>query len=91
MLRDTLTKDRAETIALQALAYLASEPDKIERFLAASGLEIADLRDKAGDPDLLCSVLAFTLADDARVTGVCQELNVTARDLHAANHVLGQP
>lgn len=91
MLRDTLTKDRAETIALQALAFLASEPDEIARFLAASGLEIADLRDKAGDPDLLSAVLAFILADDTRITGLCQDLDLTARDLHAAHHILGQP
>jgi len=91
LLRDTLTKDRAETIALQALAFLASDPEEIDRFLHASGLEIADLRGKAGDPDLLGAVLTFILADDTRITGLCQELNITAHDLHSANHVLGQP
>lgn len=91
MLRDTLTKDRAETIALQALAFLASEPEEIERFLYASGLDIADLRDKAGEPDLLRAVLDFILADDTRVTGLCQELNINPRDIHTASHILGQP
>ncbi len=90
MLRDTLTKDRAETIALQALAFLASEPEEIERFLHASGLEVADLRDHAGETDLLSAVLAFILADDTRITGLCQEIHITARDLHTAHHRLGQ-
>ena len=91
MLHDRLTKERAETIALQALASLAAEPEEIERFLGASGLNVEDLREKAGDSDLLRSVLDFVLADDARVTALCQELDIKPVDIHTANHILGQP
>ena len=90
MLRDKLTSEGAQTIALQALAYLAAEPEEIGRFLQISGLDVDDLRAKAGEPDLLRAVLDYILADDTRVTGLCQELGVKPTDLHAANHVLEQ-
>ncbi len=90
MLRDKLTKDQAETIALQGLALLAAEPEEIERFLLASGLDSAALREKAAEPDLLRAVLEFVLADDTRVAGLCQAANLSPRDLHAANNLLGQ-
>ena len=90
MLREKLTPEGAETIALQALAYLAAEPEEIGRFLAASGLDVADLRAKAGEPDLLRAVMEYILVDDTRVTGLCQELGLQPSHLHAANHVLEQ-
>ena len=91
MLRDSLTKDRAETIALQCLGFLASQPDELERFLRSSGLELEELRARAGDPDILRAILEFILADDTRITGLCQEMEIEPRDLHTANHVLGRP
>lgn len=90
MLRDKLTSEAAQTIALQALAYLAAEPEEIGRFLQISGLDVDDLRAKAGEPDLLRAVLEYILVDDTRVTGLCQELSLKPTDLHAAKHVLEQ-
>lgn len=91
MLRDSLTKERAETLALQGLGFLATQPEELERFLRSSGLELEELRTRASDPDILRAILEFILADDTRVTGLCQELEIEPRDLHAANHVLGHP
>lgn len=95
MLRDSLTKpaasrDRAETVALGGLAFLAAQPEEIERFLRLSGLDVDTLRAKAADPELLRAVMEFILADDARVTGLCQDLDLEPRDLHAALQALGQ-
>ena len=89
LLRESLTKDRAETIALQALGFLAVEPEVLERFLHTSGLQLDELRSQASNPDVLRAIMEFILADDARVSGLCQELNLEPKDLHAANHVLG--
>jgi|GEM_PF-1168181 len=90
LLRDSLTKDKAETIALQALGFLATQPEELERFLRSSGLALEELREKASEPDLLRAILEFVLADDTRVTGLCQELEIEPCDLHAANHILGR-
>ena len=91
MIRDTLTRERAETIALNGLAFLAGREDDIERFLRNTGIDAADLRLRASDPDVLRAVLEYILAGDATTTGFCEEHNLAPRDLHAANHLLSMP
>lgn len=89
MIKDTLTRDRAETIALHGLAFLASQPDEIERFLRNTGLDSDDLRLRAADPDVLRAVLEYILAGDATAQGFCAELGMDIRELHAAGYALG--
>jgi hypothetical protein len=91
LIRDKLTREHAETIALNGLAFLAAQPDEIERFLRNSGLDAAELRVRAADPDVLRAVLEYILAGDATTTGFCAEQELEPRDLHAANHVLSAP
>ncbi|PWE29279.1 DUF3572 domain-containing protein [Maritimibacter sp. 55A14] len=63
--------DEAETLAVEALAWIAGEDGLMEVFLGSAGLEVADLRARAGDPDFLGAVLDFLLVSDAHVTGFC--------------------
>ncbi len=91
MIRDRFTKERAETIALDALAYLAGRPEDFEHFLRNSGLDGRQLRLRAADPDMLRAVTDFLLGDDALVTGFCQEQSLDPKDIHLANHILGLP
>jgi hypothetical protein len=65
------SRDRAEALALQALAWLAGSEDLLPRFLAASGLGAADLQARAAEPEVLAAVLDFLLQDDAWITGFC--------------------
>ncbi len=91
MIRDTLTRERAETIALNGLAFLAGREDDIERFLRNTGIDAAELRLRATDPDVLRAVLEYILAGDATTTGFCEEQSLAPRELHAANHILSMP
>lgn len=63
--------DWAETIGLQALAWIAAEDTVLPLFLAAGGLELQDLRARAGDPVLSGAVLDFILMDDGWVVSFC--------------------
>lgn len=67
----SMTQDRAETVALQALAWLVSHDDLLPVFLGASGASEADLRSRAGDAEFLGSVLDFLTMDDAWVIAFC--------------------
>ena len=91
MIRDRLTKAQAETIALNGLAFLAARPDDIDRFLRNTGIDAAELRTRAADPDVLRAVLEYLLAGDATTTGFCEDQGLNPRDLHAANHLLSLP
>jgi hypothetical protein len=62
-----MTRDQAEMLALQALGHLASDPDLLGAFMAATGADPAALRAGARDPAFLGAVLDFLLQEDARV------------------------
>ncbi|MGY3439323.1 MULTISPECIES: DUF3572 domain-containing protein [unclassified Marinovum] len=65
------TRESAETLGLQALAWLVGEEDLIGVFLGASGVSEVDLRARANEPEFLGSVLDFLLMDDAWVIRFC--------------------
>jgi hypothetical protein len=88
LIRDALTRELAETIALNGLAFLAGREEDIERFLRNSGIDATELRQRASDPDMLRAVLEYILAGDATTTDFCAELGLDPQQLHAANHAL---
>ena len=90
-MRERMTRERAETIGLGGLAFVARRPEWLERFLRLSGLEIPALRARATDPDFLRAVLDFLLTEDVLVTDFSKEQNLDARDIHMAHRVLGEP
>lgn len=57
----------AETVALQALAWLAGNEELLPVFQGASGAGADDLRNGATDPAFLGSVLDFVMMDDVWV------------------------
>ena len=57
-------RNEAETLALDALNWLVSDPELVGVFLGSSGLSSAELRSRATDPELLAAVLDFVLMDD---------------------------
>lgn len=71
MLTKSLKPD-PETLALQALAWLAGEPDELERFMALSGVDMTALRARAGDPDMLGAVLDYLLGHEPTLLAFCQ-------------------
>lgn len=61
----------AETLALQALAWIAGNDEMRPLFLGASGASAADLAKGATDPAFLAAVLDFLLLDDAWIVAFC--------------------
>ena len=90
-MRERMTRERAETIGLNGLAFLARLPERLERFMRLSGLEAPALRARAPDPDFLRAVLDFLLTDDVLVADFCKEQGLDARDIHMAHRVLDEP
>jgi hypothetical protein len=60
-------REYAETVALQALAWLLQADEHRVAFLSASGLSPDDLGRRASEPEILLAVIDFVLGDDARV------------------------
>lgn len=66
-----LSTEHAETLALKALTWLVGQEDLLPVFLGSSGASERDVRDRAGDPEFLGSVLDFLLMDEAWVIAFC--------------------
>ena len=67
-----MPKEHAETLALEALAWILSQDELLPVFMGATGASAEDMRARASDPDFLASILDFLLMDDAWVMGFCQ-------------------
>ena len=78
----------AQTLALKALTHLAGDREDLLRFLNISGLEPDDLKQRAGDPELLAAVIDFLLSDEALCTGFLAAEKIDPKTLHAARRAL---
>ncbi len=63
--------EKAEVLALQALAWLAGNEELLPVFLGTTGAAPGNLREAASDPSFLAAVLDFLLLDDAWVCAFC--------------------
>jgi hypothetical protein len=80
--------DAAETLALKGLAHLAADSESLGRFMDLAGLTAADLRERAGDRELLTAVMDFLLQDDARLLAFCEAEGLTPIKAHAVRRTL---
>ena len=84
-----MTPERAEITALQALGFLAADEDRLARFLAASGIDAAALREQAGSRDLAVAILDFMLSDEVLLLEFCDHESIDPRNMLRMRHILG--
>lgn len=89
------SREAAQAMALQALAFLAADNDLLDGFLLNTGLDLGHVRDLAGNIDFQAGVLDYLLSNEpilmsfATGAGMRPEEVVAARDrlpgaVHAA-------
>ena len=79
-----MDQERAQVIALQALAWLVGNEELCPIFLGATGGSVDDLRERATDPAFHGAVLEFITMDDAWVMAFCDAVELTYEaPLHA--------
>jgi Protein of unknown function (DUF3572) len=84
-------REVAEIVAIQALSFVAGDPERLGLFLAESGLGPETLRTAAADPQFLASVLDFVLRDDATVKAFADTSKLHPTNVAAARQVLADP
>ena len=87
-MKEPLNREQAEILALEALAWLAGQPEAIARFLTISGLETSDLRLAVGDSGLQASVLDYLLANESLLLDFCQSASLKPQAVHTARYRL---
>jgi hypothetical protein len=76
-------------LAIQALSFIAAEPERLGRFLAISGIGPADIRAAAREPGFLAGVLDFVVADERLLRAFAEDSSVAPREVGAALIALG--
>ena len=76
------------TLALAALAATLGEPKRAQRFLDLTGIGTDELREKAGDPELLAALIRFLEAHEPDLIEVAEGIGVRPGDLVEARRSL---
>jgi len=84
-------REVAEIVAVQALSFIAGDPERLGKFLAETGLGPHTLRNAASDPHFLASVLDFVMRDDATVKAFATASDLHPTNIAAARQALGDP
>jgi len=87
--RGAMTQDAAEGIAIQALSFIAAEPERLGRFLAVTGIGPTEIRAAAREPGFLAGVLQYLSTDEGLARDFAAEAQCRPEDIAKAHVALG--
>ena len=82
-------REAAESMAIQALSYIASDGERLSRFLALTGIGPDEIRSAAAQPGFLIGVLEYLASDEALMIGFAAENVMKPEVVDAARLALG--
>lgn len=85
------TREAAESVAIQALTFIAEDPEEIGRFLALSGLGPESLRAAAAEPAFLAGVLDHLLGDERLLLAFAGRAGLAPAEVGRARELLAGP
>ena len=85
-----VTRESAESIAAQGLAFLAGEPERFGRFLELTGLAADDVRTNADTPEFLAAVLEHIAADESLLLVFTANISIAPESVAPALALLQQ-
>lgn len=78
----------AETLALQAVAFLAGDDDRVSTFMAVSGISLDALRRSVGDKAMLAGILDYILANESLLLEFAENAGITPESVMRARQAL---
>ena len=83
------TREAAEMLAIQALAFLAEEPERLAAFLSVTGVTVAGIRPAAGESGFLAGVLEHMLADENLLLAFADSAGIDPAGIARARNAFG--
>ncbi len=83
------SREAAETLAIQALAYIAEKPERLNCFLDMTGVAPEQVRVAAREPDFLAGVLEHMLGEENLLLAFAQSAGIDPVDVVRACRALG--
>lgn len=87
--KDRARREAAQALAVAALSFLASEPDHLGGFLAATGIGPNDIRSASRDPDFLNGVLDHFSGNEPLLVAFAQRQGIDPAEIERARATLG--
>jgi hypothetical protein len=87
--RDRVRREAAHALAVAALAFLASEPEHLGHFLAATGIGPNDIRDASRDPEFLSGVLDHVSGNEPLLIAFARQQGIDPDEIERARAALG--
>ena len=87
--KDRSRREAAQVLAVAALSFLASEPEHLGQFLAATGVGPDDIRKAAGDASFLSGVLDHFSSNEPLLIAFAQHQGIDPTEIERARAVLG--
>lgn len=84
-----MPQEAAEGLAIQALTFLAQDPERLGRFLSVTGLGPEQIRAASGEPGFLAGVLGYLASDDQLAVEFVAAAACAPDDLLRAHTTLG--
>ena len=84
----TITLQSAEGLAIQALSFIAGEPEELARFLTLTGLDSASIRRAAADPGFLAGVLDYVAGNEPLLLAFAEHCGVDPATIDRAHRAL---
>ena len=75
---------RRKSLAIQALAFIAEEPERLAAFLAATGIDPPAIRAAAREPRFLAGVLEHMLGDESLLLAFADSAGIDPADRRAS-------
>jgi uncharacterized protein DUF3572 len=84
-------QEAACALAVTALSFIAGEPERLGRFLAATGIGPESIRDAAREPDFLLGVLDYLMSDEELLLAFANENSFDPEHVASARDILAGP
>lgn len=83
-----MTLEAAETLALQGLAFIASDTPRLSRFLTLTGIDPGELAAWDGNRALHGAILEYLLGDESLLLVFAAEANADPQSIMPAHALL---
>ena len=80
-----------EMLAINALTFLAEDPERLDRFLGMTGIDPSSLREAAQEPHFLGAVLAHLMSDEGLLLAFTAERQINPESIARARLRLDPP
>jgi hypothetical protein len=88
--RPPYSRQTAEMLAVQALAFIAEDDGRLSGFVASTGIAVQTIRDAAREPNFLAGLLEHILADENLLIAFAASAGIDPAEVARARQALGK-